>query len=445
MLEPEMTRDAQGHELTGAGPEAAIHYDRAVRAFNLGYGDALAEFDAAREMSPQCVMASLGKAWLYALAIDPGTSAAARAIVETVRELPMNLREAAHLAALDLALLGEPTSAADVIDLHLMQHPRDILAHEVGFLLDLFVGRSRNLRDRPARALTLFPADLPGYPTLLAFHAFGLEETGDYARAEDQARQVAELEPLSFWAHHAVAHVMEMQGRPEDGLGWMLAREPLWSADEHVTQTHIWWHKSLFHVELGQHAAALALYDGAITATQRKLGVSLTNASALLWRLDLLGCDVGTRWAALADIWDGHADGRCCVFTDLHAAMAELGAGRDAAVQRRLDWMRGTSDGNGETASLYRQVGLRLVQGFRAFAQAQYADAAALLHPVRFATQRIGGSHAQRDIVDWTLTEAALRGGQRDMAVALAHERLALRPRSAVNRAFLQRAEGLAA
>jgi hypothetical protein len=80
-----------------------------------------------------------------------------------------------------------------------------------------------------------------------------------------------------------------------------------------------------------------------------------------------------------------------------------------------------------------------------AFHRGAYDQAVALLQPVRFDLWRIGGSHAQRDIVDWTLTEAAVRGGLRDVALSLAHERLGTRPRSAVNRNFLRRAEQIAA
>jgi hypothetical protein len=62
----------------------------------------------------------------------------------------------------------------------------------------------------------------------------------------------------------------------------------------------------------------------------------------------------------------------------------------------------------------------------------------------RFDLWQIGGSRAQRDVVDWTLTEAAVRAGQRDVALSLAHERLASRPRSAPNRRFLRAAEAIA-
>ena len=183
------------------------------------------------------------------------------------------------------------------------------------------------MRDRSARALPQWSKDRPGYGSLLAFHAFGSEEAGDYARAEDESREAAELEPLSFWPHHTVAHVMEMTGRPEDGLGWMAAREALWSTPGHMNQVHIWWHKALFHLELGQYEDALALYDGPIRATQRPLCLSLSNASALLWRLDTLGYDIGERWHDLADLWEDHADGKCLVFGDIHAAMARIAVG----------------------------------------------------------------------------------------------------------------------
>ncbi len=390
-------------------------------------------------------MAYLGKAWVFAVANDPGLLTQARGLVEEVRPLRMNEREAGHFAALSHLVRGARSAAVAVMDRHLMHYPFDLLGHQGAALVDGFLGRFPWVRDRSARALPLWSNDRPGYGTMLAFHGFGLEEAGDYARAEDESREAAELEPLSFWPHHTVAHVMEMTGRPEDGLGWMAAREALWSTPGHVNQVHIWWHKALFHVELGQYEAALALYDGPMRATQRRLGVSLTNASALLWRLDLLGCDIGDRWQDLASLWDGHADGKCLVFTDIHAAMAELRSDQEALVERRLDAMRETAQSEVEAAALYRTVGIPVVEALRAFHRGAYDEAVTLLLQTRVDLWQIGGSHAQRDVVDWTLAEAAVRAGQRDVARSLAHERLAVRPRSAPNRRFLHSAEQFAA
>jgi tetratricopeptide (TPR) repeat protein len=444
-METTMIKDAQGQTVSGATAASVALYDQAVRAFNLGYGDSPRLFDAARETSPDFAMAHLAKAWLFVLANDPSMLGHARTLVQSAATLPLNEREQAHLAALRQATASARSSAASVLDRHLMRYPFDLVAHQAVTLLDGYLGRFRWVRDRTARALPFWSKDQPGYASILAFHGFGLEEAGDYARAEDQSRAAAELEPHSFWPHHTVAHVMEMTGRPEDGLGWMIAREPFWSAPENITQVHIWWHKSLFHLELGQYDAALALYDGPLLHTLRPLALNLCNASALLWRLDTLGCDVATRWRDLLTLWEGHADGRCLMFIDLHAAMAELRSGQEALAERRLGWMRETAASDVEGASCYREVGIPLIEGLMAFHRGAYEQAVALLQPARFDLWRIGGSHAQRDIVDWTLTEAAVRGGLRDVALAMAYERLGNRPRSAVNQNFLRRAEMIAA
>jgi len=438
-----MIQDVQGHYLSGATEAAVTTYDQAVRAFNLVHGDAIGLFDAAREAAPDFAMAYMGKAWVFAVANDPGLLTGARTLVETARRMSLNEREQAHLAALSHLVQGARAAAVAVLDRHLMHYPFDLVAHQGAALTDGFLGRFPWIRDRSARALPFWSEDQPGYGTLLAFHAFGLEEAGDYTRAEDESRAAAELEPLSFWPHHTVAHVMEMTGRPEDGLRWMAAREPLWSTPSHLNQVHIWWHKALFHLELGQNEAALALYDGPMRATQRPVALSLTNATALLWRLDALGCDTGDRWRDLAASWEGHADGKCLVFTDIHAAMAELRSGQETLVERRLEAMRETAASGVEAAGLYRTVGVPVVDGLVAFHRGAWAEAVELLLPVRFDLWQIGGSHAQRDVVDWTLTEAAVRANQRDVALSLAYERLGARPRSAPNRRFLRHAEAV--
>jgi hypothetical protein len=440
-----MIKDAQGHAVSGATEESIAPYDQAVRAYNLGYGDAPGLFDAARQASPGFVMAHLGKAWMFAVANDPSLAGPAWALIETAENLAMNEREQAHLAALKQALVSERRAAVALLDRHLMHYPFDILAHQAAVLLEGFLGGFRWVRERTARALPFWSDEIPGYGTMLAFHGFGLEETGDYTRAEEESRAAAELEPHSFWPHHTVAHVMEMTGRPEDGLGWMAARETLWASPESPNQGHIWWHKSLFHLELGQYGAALALYDGPLLGTLRPVSVRLCDASALLWRLDTLGCNVGGRWHELLSRWEGHTDGRSLMFADIHAAMAELGSGQEALVEQRLERMRATAAETSEAGSTCRDVGIPVVEGLAAFHGGAYEQAVTLLQPVRYDLWRIGGSNAQRDIVDWTLTEAAVRGGLRDVALALSNERLGARPRSTVNRQFRRRAERIAA
>ncbi|BBI59932.1 hypothetical protein HSBAA_12380 [Vreelandella sulfidaeris] len=273
----------------------------------------------------------------------------------------------------------------------------------------------------------------------MGMYAFGLEETGDYARAEQVGRQALDTQPLDCWAHHAVAHVMEMQGRAQDGISWMSTREPYWSGDDNLFKVHNWWHLALCHLDLGHSKEVLALYDGPIRQARSNVVLDMIDASALLWRLTLTGQDVGERWQELAVAWDQHANGTLYPFNDWHAVMAYLGAGRDDRVESLLATLRNT-DRSSEAANWARHIGLPLAEGFVAFWRGNYATATERLYPLRFIANAFGGSHAQRDIIDWTLTEAALRGGNHELAEGMANERLALKPHSPINQGFLRRA-----
>ena len=439
-----MPKDAQGHALSGATIEAAAHYDAGIRAFILAYGDAMGQLEAAREAAPGCAMAYLGKAWIQALSNDRSTVPAARDVIEAVRTLSLNEREQAHLISLSEAVSGNWSASVSVLDRHLMSYPHDILAHQVALRLDGFQGRFPLGAGRSARALPLWSKEQAGYGMLLSFYGFGLEETGDYAQAEVMSRTAAELEPYGYWPHHAVSHVLEMTGRPQEGLAWMASREPLWCRKSNTNQVHIHWHKALFHVELGQYAAALILYDEAILPTLRPVGTSLCNATALLWRLETLGTDVGKgRWTELSRLWQGRSGGS--VFNDIHAGMTLLRAGEAKAFEDLQAAAMEVASSEVAQAAAYRAIGAPVLEALRAFESGAHARAVELLLPARFDVWRMGGSKAQRDLVDWTLTEAAVRGGMRDVALALANERLALRPESIPNQTFLARAEGLAA
>jgi len=348
-------------------------------------------------------------------------------------------------AALKLLVAGHWNGAADALNRHNMEHPHDLPALQFGHLLDFYRGNSRNLRDRIARALPFWDAGMPGQSIVVGMLSFGLEEMGDYVRAEEAGREATERDPLDCWAHHAVAHVMEMMGRPEDGIGWMIAREPHWSGKDNLFQVHNWWHRALYHLDLGQVERVLALYDGPIREDKSGVALDLVDAAALLWRLHLSGHDVGDRWTELSETWEAQADGALYAFNDLHGAMAHLGAGRDDALETMIASMQQTAgdNGNGDAAMFARDVGLPAVEGFTAFFRGDHDTAIDRLFGLRTIANRFGGSHAQRDILDWTLTEAALRGGNRAVAEAMAQERLAAKPHSPTNLGFLRRARAL--
>ncbi len=437
--------DAQGNEITGGTGASVARLDEAMRALTIGHGDALGMLDEMIAQSPDMPLALLTKAWFLAIPLDPKLARMAQALVDRAAEMTMNERERALLGAVKLVLAGERRASVTALDAHLLDYPRDLLAHYAALFGDILLGRGHRMRERVLRAMPFWSPDTPGYAVMLTILGFGLEEGGSYAEAEEQSRAAIAREPYIYLAHHTIAHCMEMTDRPDAGLAFSRERASFWASPESGAQGHVWWHTSLFHIELGQYADALELYDGPLMRTIRPVGFSLSDPAATLWRLDTLGCDVGGRWADLLPRWEDHADGRSTVFTDMHAAMTELRSGREALAEARLGRMRETAAGVGEAAEIYREVGVSLVEALLAFHRGAYGETIEKLFPIRPEVWRIGGSHAQRDIVDWTLTTAALRAGRRSLAQGLVNERMGHRPGSAANRQFSRMADQLAA
>jgi hypothetical protein len=299
------------------------------------------------------------------------------------------------------------------------------------------------LRDRIAAALPAWDAAMPGYHAMLAAHAFGLEETGDYAAAEAAGRRSVELEPHDGWGQHAVAHVMEMQCRQNDGIGWMRTAFANGAADSFM-KVHNWWHLALYHYDLGLHDEIFALYDGPIYGDRSTLALNMVDASALLWRLRLGDVDVGERWQVLADSWAPFATDGLYAFNDMHAMMAFAAAGRAGAIRTLLAAQEAAVEAGGDNAWFTRDIGLPATRGILAFEDGDYRTTIELLGPLRAIAHRFGGSHAQRDVLDLTLIEAALRLGDAGLAQRLTGERMIARPHSPLSAVFRDRAARLA-
>jgi hypothetical protein len=154
----------------------------------------------------------------------------------------------------------------------------------------------------------------------------------------------------------------------------------------------------------------------------------LLDATALLWRMHLAGLDVGNRWADLVDTYARSAETGFYIFNDMHAALAMVAKGRQKDAIKLLQEIDGLSGAATTNGMMTREVGLPILNAIVAFGAGQYGKVVDCLMPVRYRAALFGGSHAQRDILHRTLIEAALRGGDRSLAHALAHERLSLKP-----------------
>ena len=436
-----MMTDAQGNELTGASPAAVALFDAATDEFLCYRDDPLETVGKAVRESPDFAMGHIFRAHLFLSATEKGALAPAAASVAKAKARARTEREKGHLAALDACLRSDFQATRDGLEAVLTDYPRDALALQMAHLWDFYCGDSQAIRDRAVRHAARWGPQVPCYHAVLGMQAFGHEEMGDYAKAEALGREAIAINPADAWAQHAVAHVMEMQNRLEEGIAWMRDREADWTRGS-LLAIHNWWHLALFHLDRGDTAAVLELYDRHIRGERSSLALDMLDASALLWRLNLRGVEAGDRWADLADDWAENGAPGYYAFNDAHAIMAYLGAGRAGKARETLDAMTAALGSGGDNDAAAREAGIPAAGGLIAFAQGDYAGAVTLLAPVRQALTRIGGSHAQRDVFDLTLTEAALRAGDAGLVRSLVRERLATRPKSPTNLMLARRAEG---
>lgn len=400
----------EARRASGAGhaDEAAHRYRQALAALLAWRSGVEAHLSDALEASPGFVMARIARAWLRLGHRDPHVVRSAAPELAVAASLPMRENERRHWSAADAVLHDDHEGAKARLGELLARDPHDRLALHMAHLLDHVTGDTAALHDRVAAVLSQASPRSAGYHALLSMHGFGLVERGEPAAARRAAEAALAHEPFDARAHHVMAHVFEMSDRPDEGVRWLERHEPTWGRGT-VVATHAWWHAALFHVAQGRHAQALEVYDRQLACHDPARLSDLIDATALLWRLALAGHDLGPRWAGLAYAWAPHLDDAYCSFTDVHAMLAFVGAGdaeRAARLEANLLRARSAPSRYGATT---RQLGLAACQAIHAFGQGRFALAASLLSslpPER--TRQLGGSVAQRDLLQQT-RQAALR------------------------------------
>lgn len=427
--------DVRGVPISYASAEAIDGLERAIEISLAFRGDAIAEIDAVLAEHPDFVMGWLFKAGWLTQAMETriyGDMVDALGQAEK-RIAKANRREIGHFEAVQAWIRGDFFGAVQKWEAVLTAYPMDLLALELIHYTDVLLGDTVGQRDVVARVSNLWDESVPGYEFVLGFYAFGLEENRDFSQAEEMGRRALAIRPDNPYAVHAVCHVMEMRGRQMGGIRFMADYVDRWGTSNFAN--HLWWHTALFHLDLEQHDKAFKIFDNHLDSREKEGNrYEELDAAALLWRLNLVGEDSGDRWASLADKWEPAAQDTLYAFNDVHAMMTFVSDNRMDAQRALLSanerYLEESSDAN---AAMSREIGLPFCLAMQDFKSERYGKCVDRLLPVRYMTHRLGGSFAQRDVIGWTLLEAALRAERFELALGLANERAALKPTSVQN------------
>jgi hypothetical protein len=432
-----MAMDGRGLEMTG--PAAAVAtYDRAI--------DHLIRFqpevmDVCAEVAEEgdCVLAGVLGAYLALMSTEAGAVAGAQQALAAapVSDGPgfasLLPRERAHLAAARRWAAGDMTGAGALLSEISVRWPRDLMALSVGHQVDFFTGDAVTLRDRIGRALDAWHDDDPQAGFVHGMYAFGLEECNLYGLSADTGQRAVEWNPDDVWGIHAVVHTHEMQGQIPEGIRFLRDREAQWQTGNFLN-VHNSWHYALYLLQGNDVPGALAVYDRVLHHSgSQDVALELLDATALLWRLQLEGISAGDRWPPLAQAWARLLEPGFYPFNDMHAIMAFVAVGdldRAAEVVAALERVAAEGDPAATATTGWQMtsgVGLPVCRSMLHFGRGRYQLVLDELMPIRTRVHEFGGSHAQRDAVERTLLEAAIRAGRTDLALALVSERLAVR------------------
>jgi tetratricopeptide (TPR) repeat protein len=412
-----MARDCRGLQLTTQSDTAAAAFDHAIDGYLAYRADMMARMEALLAADPDFGLAHCLKGYLFMMGYRADALGAASAALADARRCPGTAREIAHTEALAHWIEGDPNAAVAVWDQILADHPHDVLAFRLAHFANFWAGRPEAMLASVLAVERYWSDALPGYTSMLGCRCFAHEEAGYYVEAEHAGREAIRRDPTDLWAAHGVAHLLEMTGRRLEGIAWVEGLQSRWDGTNNLKH-HLWWHQAMYHLELGDFDRVLGLYDAGfrdlaspLTTMVPDLYIDVQNAASMLFRLGRHGVDVGDRWTEIADK-AGSRIGDCqSAFTLPHWMMALAATGRDTAAKAMLAAMRDFAAGPQPIARLVEEIALPVTAAVLANGQGRHAEALRLMRPVIGEMYRMGGSHAQQDVLEQVFMDSALKAG----------------------------------
>lgn len=432
-----MKRDTRGLDVSTDSEHAVALFDRAVEHYLKYHLDTMALVNELLVADPDFIMGHCIRGYLLLAGANPAhrpaiATSLAAAEAGATRATAREQRHVAALAAWRRGALGDAFAIwRDLLE----ADPTDLLAVRISDTTRFRHGQTQAVLEQADRLAPAWSPELPGYECFQSVWAFAHEEAGDTAGAERAIDSAYERDPTNFFAHHVKAHILEMENRPHEGNAWLAEQTGYWPIGNNLVH-HLWWHRALMQLELGEHDAVLASYDENIRNLESPLTKAvpdqfndLQNATALLWRLEQLGMDVGPRWDELADKAEARTGDTAYPLLPPHLMLALAATGRDAEAERFLDAMREqTADSSRWDATSIGDVVLPVCEAALAHRRGQHAHVVNLLEPRQESIRALGGSAAQRDLFRQILIDSAMKADRRDVVATMITHETATRP-----------------
>jgi tetratricopeptide (TPR) repeat protein len=372
------------------------------------YPGAAEAYDRAIAADPGFALAHAGKAQLL---MREGKVGEARTALGAAVDLATGLpaREAGHIAFFDLVFAGRTDAAIAALHAHMAEWPRDALVLASAANPNGLIGASGRVGQKHQIAV-LMDGLAPHYGDdfwFLAHHAMALSEDGQLASARPKIERSVSLNPNNAHGAHGFAHVCYESGEPDTARAWLspwLASYPR----DGFFHGHLSWHLSLFELQAGNWAAASLLYQDAITLDRHSGGPQqrMSDATAFLWRSELAGRPRDTAaWRAMYEYGNSALPRPGSGLADLHVIVAQAVIGDDTGLDERAHQMEELARQGRYPSGDYLPS---LSRGFMAFERGDFSAAIEALAPLANQSERIGGSRAQHDLIEFTLLKAYL-------------------------------------
>jgi Flp pilus assembly protein TadD len=411
-----MLTDRYGLLLSTTSSVARDAYIEGCEAKLTMYPGAIEAFDRAITADPGFALAHAGRG--HAL-LERGDAAAARASMAAANSLTAGLsaRERSHIAFFDLLVAGDTEAALSELAAHLNAWPRDVLVLATTAFTNGLIGSSGRAGQKRVllELLERLAASWGDEWWFAAHHGMALSENGQRDAARSKIERSLAQNPKNPWAAHARAHLCYEEGDADAArafLGSWLTTYPR----DGLLYSHLSWHLALSHLEAGDAAATFRLFREAFAPTMHSGPPrgKVTDAVSFLWRWELAGHPRDSdSWRMIRDFATGAVPRAGIAFSDMHIALTQVVAGDDAALEQRMQQIDELArNGRYPSGPLVPAV----TRAFAAFERHDFSTAIDALQPIAGELERIGGSRAQLDLVEFTLLKAYVSANRPDNA-----------------------------